>query len=271
MNSYSKIYYEKGKIKRYTKKIKNTSKNAKTKYRTVETVNIGLSKYSKFQDNQNIIILKEDDFNKILTDLENLKAGDNEKENINHAENIAIETDKIKIIQLQEEINRLKDIINNSNELLLGANNSLDKLLDTIISLVANEYLSLFDENLKENQGKLKEFINSVINLYQSIEDDNIRIAKDLEQQVKEFNNDLASKSVWNIWRNKKDINLKLATDELKQPIKKVDDLKLLDVDLATEILEKPNFNKIAIDKIQIKESNNIDFLELYIKTDPKY
>lgn len=73
------------------------------------------------------------------------------------------------------------------------------------------------------------------------------------------------------MWRNKKNINLRLATDELKQPIKKVDDLKLLDIDLATnKILTKPDFNNIVVDKAKLRENNDINFLKLYIKTDPK-
>lgn len=259
MDSY---YYETGTVKRYTKKIKNKSKNAKEEYRTVETVNIGLSKYSEFKDNEEVAILSLNDYQQLLS-------------TANETETVAVtdvdmtqNSDKLEIIRLHEEINRLQTIINNRNELLISANDNVDKLMDEVLLAVTGECNSLMEDNFRDNKERLKEFIKSIINLYQTIERDNIRIAGELDDQVKEFNQELANTSLWKLWRNKRKLHLPLSTDELKQPVKKLEDLKLLDIDLATErVLKKASFN-IAVDKSEIKR-NNIDFLELYIKTDP--
>lgn len=68
------VYYNKGIVKRYIRKIKNKSKNIEP-YRTTETVNIGLSKTSEFKDNENIIVIRlYEDFKKLtsnLVDIEN--------------------------------------------------------------------------------------------------------------------------------------------------------------------------------------------------------
>lgn len=252
MTSY---YYDKGTVKRYTKKIKNTSKNAKTKYRTVETVNIGLSKFTEFQDGDEVAILKLEDYKKLT---------EQEQEN-NNKQPIIIDDNKNQVIKLQEEINNLKDIINNRNELLLSASKNVNNLIDELLAETQQEYKNLVIANEKENKLRLKEFINSIIRLYENTVKTNQAVASEIQELEEKHNQELKEAGLFKLWRNRQDYKINIPTSKLKEPRHELEDLKLLDVDLATsKVLRQPEFNQVNINKSKFKE---IDFQQLYIKT----
>ena len=120
-----------------------------------------------------------------------------------------------------------------------------------------------YDE--EENKLRLKEFINSIIQLYENTVKTNQAVASEIQELEEKHNQELKEAGLFKLWRNRQDYKINIPTSKLKEPSHELEDLKLLDVDLATsKVLRQPEFNQVNINKSKLKE---IDFRQLYIKT----
>lgn len=247
------MYYETANIKRYIKNTQYKTKDNETRKRTIETISVkGLKKSSKFKDNEPIIIINENDFNNMQTELKQLR-----EQNQKLINNIQTETkpettettSNIKLLELYEQIN-------NKNELLFNANNNYNNVLDLIINELSKEYNNLIMETSKANKKALELFLkdleiknNELIN----------NAVNDINRQLTEINKEFNNIGFISLYRKRKQININL-------DLKPLENNNIFGSGIAiNNLIMDPNFNNIDIGNIKEIARNELNFNDFYI------
>lgn len=234
------VYTEKGIFKR---DIKNRNGKQVTQIRVT-----GLSKNSKFRDNEELIILSLEDFTELENQLNNSTERVTNLENqLSKAREESIESPNYtnKVIELQE-------IINNRNQLLFNTQNTINRIINEL-----NNNLNTANNDTKEN-------ITSLINELQAITSTVLDYNTELENQVKGINSSIDNTS-WLKWiRSKNKFKIVLDTDKLKSLEAQLKEFNTLDsISKAKEV-----FTPMELPESLQLESNDLDLTELYIEVE---
>lgn len=221
----------------------------------------GLSVNSKFDDNEEIVVLSKDDFTQMETQVQTLETQLNEakleietlKNNSNSSSN---ESPKHynKVIELQE-------MINNRNGLLMETQNTIN----SIILEVTQQYNKLGTKVTKAN-GKTKDNIVSLLSELQTITSTLLDYDKELQNQITGINSSIDNTS-WFKWiRSKNKFKIVLDTDNLKRLEVQLNEFNNTDtVEKANELLTPVEIPTGNLDKLT---SNDLDLTDLFIKLD---
>ena len=253
----------KAKVKRYSKKIKNRSKNAKEPYRITETVNIGLSKSCTFKDEEDVYVLDEDTYEKLNNTSDIIKEKDenihdletkiNELEiKLKDYEEIEVNTpppkqedssDKITIINLMQEINE-------RNQQLYQVDRNINKAIDMVI----NSTITAAQESFKDSvNGIIK---NIVLDNERAVDLRNEKIANFIKESTDKVNNELNSANIIKLIRKYRNFNFDISTEEIEKPVR-------FEVDISP--IENLNLN---VDTSSIKKNLELeDLSKLWIET----
>ena len=249
--------YETGKFKRDT-----INRNGKE----TNTIRVtGLSVNSKFENNEDLIIMSLEEFTKLKNQLDTDKTTIQNLENqIQELNNTAPEPSinpkyYNELIQAKDEIQTLTNTINNRNGLLLGTQDKINEMLDDITTALSTEVSKANEDIVKQLQAKtdtLKENITVLIDYVRELE------------TLQDKHNTKVDSSKWYKRAFSKD-TLKLEIDNSK--LKDLDD-KLNEINqycINYESIVKPieiPANRITEIKLNAK-SNKFDIKELYIDT----
>lgn len=239
---------EKATVKRY--QLKRKKPNNPEEYTITENARINLSKYSEFQDKEEVYILTKEDYeNLIHNNNEEQKKIIKEKD-----DEIAVLKQKIKDLEEGENqttnaINRTKllnllDHINDRNKNLMNLKDNYTNTIENIIE----ETLKYAEESNKNNQKLLDT----------TIEEDNKEITKkhdyflkELDKAIDEANNKIENAGILTRILNKNELKLNINTKNLKPTKIKPIEHKKLEIDskqIKNNALKNVNFNKLWID-----------------------
>ena len=260
----------KAKVKRYSKKIKNRSKNAKEPYRITETVNIGLSKSCTFKDEEDVYVLDEDTYEKLNNTSDILKEKDDilkEKDNNIHDletkineleiklkdyEEIKVNTpppkqedssEKITIINLMQEINE-------RNQQLYQVDRNINKAIDMVI----NSTITAAQESFKDSVNSIIK--NIVLDNERAVDLRNEKIANFIKESTDKVNNEMNSMNIIKLIRTYRNFNFDISTEEIEKPVR-------FEVDISP--IENLNLN---VDTTNIKKNLELeDLSKLWIET----
>jgi len=263
------VYTETGKFKRYERQ--------RGKKKVTQVGVSGLSVNSQFEDNDEIIVIKKQDF----TDLKN-QINDNDiliNDLKNQLQDCKTKLDKLEndtpdtipenqkhtqdYIKSLEEISTLKDTINNRNALLLNTQTALTDLLNEYTTEVCKLYDNEINQAKKDTLNKLKTFTaltkDTINNLFDYLEE--------LETQ-RDNHNDKVNKSNWFTRAFSKDtLKLDIDTSKINGIRDNVEEIK--EYCINYEGIVKPiEIPASRISEIQVNTSKNkINVKELYIDT----
>lgn len=233
--------YETGIFKRYIRK-----RNGKE----VTQVGVsGLSVNSKFEDDEEIIILSKDELTQLenqITDLKN---------QLNEAKTETVETPKYsnKVIELQE-------LINNRNQLLFNTQTSINR----IINEVTSQYYEL-DKEVTTANNSTKTNIISLLTELQDITNTVLELSTELENQVKGINSQVDNIGLLKWIRSKNKFKIVLDTDKIKRLEVQLNEFNNTDtVEKANEVLTPVEIPTDNLDKLTAPD---LDLTELYIST----
>lgn len=258
------VYNETAYIRRYKKTVKKTNK-------TIESVEVrGIKKSSKFKDNQEVIILTKEDFNTLNNELETLKENNNKLIQELNANDVNINHETT---QLYDKLFNLMEVVNNRNELLINANDSLNYMLDTFINELQSEYINLIEANNKEIKARLEIFIKSIVNNANDTQKQQTSLINseidNINNELKEANKQLNNMSILQFIRKRKQININIDMDNLKDVPSHNINYNDLNYNIAIDnIFSVPNFNNMDHARIKENSKNEINFKDLYIKLD---
>ena len=289
------MYYEKAQFKRRVKRNKVKLKDGNTKESITEAINItGISKKANFKDNETIAVIKIEDLNKII-ELENqLKTKDDKIKQLETEVNKDINSFKAnEIEQYTKIIFDLVQLINNRNQEVIKASETINNNILAIVKTVVNEYEQEIKETNQLNNNRVLELLNKLEENYnkelatingrlvkdylkevENINQYNKVIANDIERQVTEANQQLQQASLFKLLRDRKKINFNIATDKIKEEVKLADNIvncdivKVSDYDIFNiidKLLIPPN---PKIEVLKIKDKFNIDLEKLLINLD---
>ena len=269
------IYYEEGNFKRYVKEIKDTSKSSKTGVREVQQLNItGLSKNSKFEDGQRVIIVDYTDFNNFLEDYQTKETKIN---NLTQE----VEDNKLTITELEGKLDKTPETVSNTNKIL----ELVDKL-DQKQTIIDNQKASIIKANLEVNNyideitTELTSYFtdgvntanistqNKVINLLhrvKEINNTNIKVIQNITDQVTSHNTKYENSNRVKRFFMKK-INIDL--EELESNKDLLNEFNSIDIEDTAKTITK----SFTIDGSKINEIKNdtklksIDFNRLFLE-----
>lgn len=256
-NGANMIYYNKAKVKRYKRKVKSKTKNNKEQFRIVETVNIGLSKSSEFEDMEEVTIIKTNDFNKILEYETELKNKDKEisilKNELNKLSNVHVQNNTKNDNKLFE----LLEIINNRNELILKSEKTINRGIDDLLKEISIQQNKLNNKQYEESKNKLRKSFNTYLI---SIEDILFNeINENLNKKIKDMNRIDLLKSLFS-----KKINLNISKDDLINSTEKDNKMNNFSIDM---IINNSLIKQNDVNFLELKNRFiNYDLNELYIK-----
>ena len=269
------IYFENGKFKRYEKEITDTSKSSKTGKRKVQQLNItGLSKNSKFEDGENVIIIAEEDFKKHLEDYQTQESKINELSQ-------QVQEYKLTITELEGKLDKTPETVSNTNKIL----ELVDKL-DQKQTIIDNQKTSIIKANIEVNNyinditTELTNYFrdgvntanlstqNKVINLLhrvKEINNTNIKVIQDIQSQVNTHNTKYDNAN-----RFKKLFMSKINYDfeELESNKELLTEFNSIDIEDTAKTITK----SFTIDNDKIKEIKNntklkaIDFNNIFLE-----
>lgn len=233
------VYYEAGNFKRYVRKVKNNSKNAKEEYREIQQLNVtGLSKKSKFKDGQKVIVMDYEEFKKLEDGISN------NVETPNYAN---------KVIELQ-------DIINNRNQLLLNTQDTLNSLIEELTVEISDVYNSEIEKVNDVNKENIEDLIFAISEIANTFNEYNL----ELEKKVIEVNTNIDNSSWYKRAFSKDTFKINMDLSKLKELELKLKEINTVNI---TKDLIKPI--EIPTDKInEIKfnaKSKDFDIQDLYI------
>lgn len=247
--------YETGVFKRY---IRNRTDKDGNKKEVTQVGVSGLSVNSKFEDNEEIILLSKDDLTQLRTKIQNLEnqlgEAKAETESLKNATpEGSTETPKYsnKVIELQE-------LINNRNQLLFNTQLTINH----IINEVTTEYYNLDKEVTQANEST-KENISTLISELQGISKTLIEYDKEIQTQVNGINSSI-DKTSWFKWiRSKNKFKIVLDTDKLKQIEVQLQNFNNTDtLQKAKEVLTPV---EIPTDNLEKLTAGELDLNELFI------
>lgn len=149
-------------------------------------------------------------------------------------------------------MDRLRDQVNQRNELLFGAQTNILNTIDGIINETVEKANKIIAENNQENQLIMNSTIKDIQNKYDQRD---LYTSRTIEDTVNNLNKELRNISFWKLFRNRKKIELKVDVSDLKESIP-IDNKKLL---------TKSN---IQISSSEIKKNHKVyDLKQLWIDT----
>lgn len=171
--------YEDGVVKRYVRKSSyNTSTGKKT--RTTESVNIGLSKDCEFKHEDEVVVIRKEEFKKHMTEFENIKK-ELEKPTVISGEDGNFKN--------QYDVEELREIINKHNEYLFSKQSNIDNAVDDSIKLTKAKAKEIVDESNKKNREKI---VNSLISVNRKSNENAVdNIIKEIVKQQSDFNREV--------------------------------------------------------------------------------
>lgn len=192
------IYFETGNFKRYVKEIKDKSKNSKTGVREVQQLNItGLSKNSRFEDGQKVIIIDYTEFNKHFEDFQNKESKINDltqkleeaKLTITELEGKLDKTPETvsntnKILDLVDKLEEKQTIIDNHKNIILQANDKVNTLIDDVTTELTNYFTDGVNTANLETQVKVTNLLRDI----KEVNKANLKLMQNVQDQVTSHN-----------------------------------------------------------------------------------
>ena len=192
------IYFETGNFKRYVKEIKDKSKNSKTGVRKVQQLNItGLSKNSKFEDGQKLVLIDFTEFTKHFEDFQNQETKINDltqkleeaKLTITELEGKLDKTPETvsntnKIIDLVDKLEEKQTIIDNHKNIILQANDKVNTLIDDVTTELTNYFTNGVNTANLDTQLRVTNLLRDIKEVNKS----NLKLLQDVQDQVSSHN-----------------------------------------------------------------------------------
>ena len=269
-------YINNAKVKRYEKRRKSKAKNPKQEYTTTEVVTIDLGKQSEFKHDQPVVVISKEDYESILEELtqkhdqnpqlqedttmdpnQNIGNGTSDVTNQElHNQLLAMDNDRIQLEKVQRELDTYKSMAIDWNGQLLGIETILNKLIDEVMQVTKEAYDVEIAKAMKENQQALEVLLASIETIHQDNQEaynnHNVAIAEDITQTVEETNEQIRKTSTWQMIWHKKDINLRVPTNDLMEPPANIKNLLLVDnAEVMEKLQSKPNFGNINIAELK--------------------
>lgn len=268
------VYYEEGNFKRYVKNIKDTSKNPKSEFREVQQLNItGLSKNSKFEDKQRVIIMDYQEFNTLLEDYQTQEAKLREvKEELQEAKLTITELegklDKTpetisntnKILELVDKLEEKQTIIDNHKNIIIQANDKVNSLIEEVTSEVTNYFNDGVNTANLDTQVRVTNLLRDI----KEINSTNLLLMQDLQDQVSTYNAKYDnSNRVKRFFMDRIDLDL----ESLESRKTKLTEFNQMDIeDTAKNITKRFTIDNAKLNEIKNNtKSKKIDFKELYL------
>ncbi len=231
------VYTETGKFKRDIKERPNGKQVTQIRV-------TGLSKNSKFRDNEELTIISTEDYTQLVNSYEDKIT--NLESQLKEAKEFSTESpnNANKLIELQ-------DIINNRNQLLFNTQNTINSLVNKLNS------------NLNEANTETKENIITLIDTLKTISKTLLDYSTELDNQILGINSSIDNTS-WFKWiRSKSQFKIQLDTDKLKGLEAKLIEFNSIDtVSKAKEV-----FTPVELPESLQLDSTDLDLKELYIDT----
>lgn len=268
------VYYEEGKFKRYVKNIKDTSKNPKSEFREVQQLNItGLSKNSKFEDKQRVIIMDYTEFNSLLEDYQTQEARlDKVKEELQEARLTITELegklDKTpetvsntnKILELVDKLDQKQTVIDNHKNIIIQANDKVNTLIDEVTS----ELTAYFTDGVSKANDSTKTKVINLLLRIKEVNKANLLLIGEVQTQVNTYNTKYDnSNRVKKFFMDRINIDL----EELEDNKAQLTEFNQLDIeDTANTITKSFTIDNAKLNEIKNStKSKKLDFKELYL------
>jgi len=289
------FYTNNATVKRYKRQRKSKAKNPKQPITTYETVTLDLGNESEFKHGQNVVVIACEDY-ATLMEIANQKHGQNQQHQedtktdptpkIDNVTNdvtnqelqqqlLAMDNDRIKLEQVQRELDKYKSMAIDWNGQLLGIETIFNALVDEVMEATKKAYDVEIDRVMEENQQALHSLMATIEKVNQdnleAYHQHNIGIAEDITQTVEATNEQIRKTSTWQMIRHKKDINLHVPTTDLMEPPANIKTLELVNNAHVLEKLQsKPNFGNVNIAELKHDLVNVPKLEELAVKTNQK-
>ena len=271
------IYFENGKFKRYEKEITDTSKSSKTGKRKVQQLNItGLSKNSKFEDGENVIIIAEEDFKKHLEDYQTQESKINElsqqvqeyKLTITELEGKLDKTPETisntnKILELVDKLDQKQTIIDNHKNIIIQANDKVN----TLIEEVSTDIISYFTEEVNQSNLSTQTRVINLLNQIKDINNSNLLLMQNIQNQVNEYNDTIKKTSRFTLFFKKNSFTIPLDFTDLENTKDKLTEFNKMDIEETAKTITK----SFTIDSSKINEIKNstkskkLDFNKVFL------
>ena len=256
--------YETGKFKRDT-----INRNGKE----TNTIRVtGLSVNSKFENNEDLIIMSKTEFTKfenqvnnstqIIEDLKNQLQDANTKVNtLQNAKTEPVTNQKYynELILAKDEINTLNKNISNRNGLLLGTQDKINQMLDDITTAFSTEITKANEDivnQLQTKTDKLKENITVLIDY-----------VRELENLQDNHNNKVDNSNWYKRVFSKDTFKLEIDTGKLKDLDSKLNEINQYCINYES-IVKPVEIPASRISEIKLNaKSNKFNIKELYIDT----
>ena len=269
------VYFEEGNFKRYVKEIKDTSKSSKTGVREVQQLNItGLSKNSKFEDGQRVIIMDYTEFNNLLEDYQ---TQENKIKDLTHQ----VEDYKLTITELEGKLDKTPETVSNTNKILelvdkleqkqtiidnqktsiIRANIEVNNYIDEI----TNELTSYFTDGVNTANLSTQNKVINLLHRVKEINSTNIKVIQNVQDQVTSHNTNYDKSNRFKKFFMKK-INIDL--EELESNKDLLNEFNSIDIEDTAKTITK----SFTIDGNKINEIKNnsklksIDFNKLFLE-----
>lgn len=255
------VYYEKGIFKR--DKVNRNGKKANTVRVT------GLSVNSKFDDDDELIIMATEELTKLEAKIETYKNTIRDLENqVKELENItpAPITDQKyynELLTEKDDKANLLSTINNRNGLLLGTQEALNNMVDNF----TNDITELYDTEIKQAKTDTLKDLQSKTDKIKDTVNVLIDYVNELETQQQKHNNTVDNSSWYKRAFSKDTFKMDLDTGKLDGIEKDLSEIKEYCINYE-DIVKPVEIPASRISEIKLNaKSNKLDIKELYIDT----
>ncbi|MBQ4209113.1 hypothetical protein II654_01640 [bacterium] len=255
------VYYEKGIFKR--DKVNRNGKKANTVRVT------GLSVNSKFDDDDELIIMATEELTKLEAKIETYKNTIRDLENqVKELENItpAPITDQKyynELLTEKDDKANLLSTINNRNGLLLGTQEALNNMVDSF----TNDITELYDTEIKQAKTDTLKDLQSKTDKIKDTVNVLIDYVNELETQQQKHNNTVDNSSWYKRAFSKDTFKMDLDTGKLDGIEKDLSEIKEYCINYE-DIVKPVEIPASRISEIKLNaKSNKLDIKELYIDT----
>lgn len=220
----------------------------------------------EFNSDEDVAILKLDDFlklNKVASESEDkdktimdlkkeIKSLQNDIKSLNSIDDeegfLPESATKSKLLfDLQEKVNQ-------RNQMLFVANDNINQTIEDVILDTVNETSTKIASSNEKNKNKLNTIVNKSENI---ITERNRAIANNINTTVEQINDELQNVSIWKLLFNRKDIDIKVPTEDLNKQVK---------LNISSDDIIKDE--KVDIDLLKIKDNHKLfDLKQLWITT----
>ena len=266
------VYYEEGHFKRYVKQIK--SPTSKDGVREVQQLNItGLSKNSKFEDGQKVIIMDSQEFTKLLDDFQTqeVKLSDltqdiqEAKVTITELEGKLDKTPETiantsKILELVDKLDQKQTVIDNHKNIIIQANDKVNTLIDEVTS----EVTAYFTEGVNKANDSTKTKVINLLLRIKEVNKANLLLISEVQSQVSNYNSKYDnSNRVKRLFMDRINIDF----EELGETKAKLTEFNNLDIEDTANTITK----SFTIDNAKLLEIKNstkakkLNFNEVYL------